>query len=378
MNKTLKSLFVFVLGALVIFFINNARHTSGVNTVNVYGWYGIIPQSVFQDFEKETGIRVIYDFYDNNDTLEAKILATNSGYDIVFPSFIPYAARQSHMDIYMEIDHKKIPNLKRINPTIIEKMHNVGGDLKYIIPFFWGTVGMAINKDIVYKAIPNVSVYSYDILFDPSKLKALSKHGVSFPEEFIDIFPQVMLYMGENPKEKSIKNLEIFRSQFKKLRQYITKFSSSTIINDLLSGNICAGIGTSDNIYRALCTSEKNSKKIRYIIPKEGGVLWMDCICITKSAPHPENAHKFINYLLRPDVCNKITESSGILVTVDETIKKFRNLNKSMPEFCPTDEDISNFLIGNPSTNASDLAFDRLATRVWSQVRLNKFEGDLQ
>lgn len=377
MNKVLKIIFLFVFGVIISFFVKSVWYADNSNSVNVYGWYGIIPFSVFKDFEKETGIRVVYDVYDNNDTLEAQLLATNKEYDVVFPSFIPYAARQSYMGAYKKIDYAKIPNVKNNNPVILNKVRAVGGNLEYIIPFFWGTIGIAINKNIVYKALPNVDVYSYNILFDPDKLEILSKYGVSFPEEFIDIFPQIMTHIGIRDTNKNIKNLKSFKQHLKQLRRYITKFSSSTIVYDLLSGNVCAGISSSDNIYRAVFSSEKNSEKIRYITPKECGVLWVDCICIPKFAPHLNNAYKLINYLFRPDICSKITEYSGILVTVDEVIKKFREKHKDNPEFCPSDQELDSFIIGKPSMTQQDMAFDKLATRIWTQIRLNNFEGEL-
>ncbi|MBQ3946021.1 MAG: spermidine/putrescine ABC transporter substrate-binding protein PotF, partial [Alphaproteobacteria bacterium] len=159
-------------------------------TVNVYGWYGIIGNEILKDFEKETGIKVIYDVYDNNDTLEAKLLATNSGYDVVFPSFIPYAARQCAMGIYAKLNEDLIPNLKNIQGAITEKFKIAGGDITRLVPMFWGTIGIAYDEEAVRTIFPEAKEVTYDMLLKPENIKKLSQYGVSFPEEYIDIFPQ--------------------------------------------------------------------------------------------------------------------------------------------------------------------------------------------
>ncbi len=373
MAKILKMITLICVCTVPFLLLRNYIHTNHKEVVNVYGWYGIIPNSVIRSFEKETNIKVIYDVYDNNDTLEAKLLATNRGYDIVFPSFIPYAARQSYMGIYKKLDYSKIPNIKNISSVFQTTLQKSQFNTDYLIPFFWGTIGIAINKDIVYKLLPNVSLDSYDIIFNPKNLKILAQHGVSFPEEFIDIFPQTMTYLDKNPHNKTQENLSSFKNLFRSIRQYITKFSSTTIINDLLTGNICIGIGSSDNVFRAMLSREQGAK-IKYILPSKGGILWIDCLCIPKTAPHLKNAYKFINFLLRPDICQQITNYSKILVTEKTTIEEFRKQYKNFPDICPNDERLGNMMIGTPSVSPSDLAFDKMAIRIWTQIRLNDFE----
>ena len=160
-----------ILSLLILFvsFTCLIKEVPKENSVNVYGWYGIISKSVLEEFEKETGIKVVYDVYDNNDTLEAKLLATNSGYDIVFPSFIPYAARQSSMGAYMKLDKTLIPNLKNIGGIVTDKFYASGADYDRLIPIFWGTTGIAYNDVLISSALPN-EVVSIDTIFNPSKV----------------------------------------------------------------------------------------------------------------------------------------------------------------------------------------------------------------
>ncbi|MDR2075084.1 MAG: extracellular solute-binding protein [Holosporales bacterium] len=361
MRKLLKGLILIVVVATVVF-LDQRSHVDDEHTLNVYGWHGIIPPSVIKNFEKETGIKVTYDVYDNNDTMEAKLIATGGVHDVVFPSFIPYAARQSHMGLFKKLNYAKLPNFCNISKSICSKIAQSGRYLDYLIPFFWGTVGVAINKEIVYEFLPNVDVNSYDIILNPENLKVLSKQGVSFPEEFTDIFPQVMVYLRRDPNTRSKENLKAFADHFKKIRKYITKFSSTTIVNDLLTENICIGIGSSDCINKAVIASKgKDGKaKIKSISLNEGGLLWVDCICIPKSARHTENAYKFINYMMRKDVCLRITRYSGIQIMTNSE----------------EEEKIKSMIFGAPSKNSDDMDFDKAATRAWTKIRLNNFEDD--
>lgn len=364
------------VAALCVFIYHTNIGGLSENIVNVYGWYGIVPRSVIKDFEKETGIKVRYDIYDNNDMLEAKLLATNSGYDVVVPSFLPYAARQVSLSVYQKMDVSKIPNIKNIIVEVDEKIQDSNGNGRYLMPFYWGTNGIAINKDVVSKILPNIDFNSYDLVLKAENLSKLSSHGVSFPEECVDIFPQTMLYLNKDPNTKNISDIKDFKNHFKKLRKYITKFSSTMIVNDLLTGDICVGIGQSDNVYKAMRMSKNIGKKIEYILPDEGGTMWIDCLAIPVSCKHFDNAHKFINYVLRPDVAAKISEYSGILVAVNGSLKNRKKEVEKYPFVFPKPDKIKKLIVSTPSRSEKDLEFDRQSTRAWSQIRLGNFNDE--
>lgn len=363
-----------ILGVICILRMDkNAKET-----VNVYGWYGIISNEILKDFEKETGIKVIYDVYDNNDSLEAKLLATNSGYDVVFPSFIPYAARQCAMGVYAKLNSNLIPNLKNIQGKITEKFSKAGGDTTRMVPMFWGTIGIAYDEEAIQNVFPESKEVTYDMLLNPEKIEKLSKYGVSFPEEYIDIFPQaaVFLNLRDNGSIKTPEKVKEYVKHFKKLRKYIKKFSSTTLIKDLLSGEVVVAIGCSDNAWRAIQSAKKLDKKIKYAIPEGYAILWIDCIGIPDKAPHKKNAHKFINYLLRPEIAAKLTNNTGILVNIPEARKYFDKEFANDMQICPQDEGmLSEMIMGNPSRNADDIRMDKMATRVWSQIRMNDFDS---
>lgn len=366
--------FLFFAGAFV--FWSNSFYKEE-KTVNVYGWYGIIPRKIFSDFEKETGIKVIYDVYDNNDSLEAKLLATNCGYDVIFPSFIPYAARQVAMGAYAKLNKDLLPNLENVDGIITQRFKESGGNTDFLVPFFWGTIGIAYESNTVKKIFPNQKIKSFDVLFEKKKIKKLSKYGVSFPEEYVDIFPQTSVFLDFPPNVKNSKNLEQHKNLFKKIRKYITKFSSTTLISDLLSGEVCIAIGSSDNAWRAMHSEQNVNKKIKYVLPEKGTMLWIDCVGIPEKAPHKKNAHLLLNYLLSPEVAVKITNHSGILVNIPKSYENFRDDIKNNTQIFPRDSDlIKNFIIGSPSTSDEDLSFDRKANELWSKIKMNSFEDN--
>ncbi len=344
--------------------------------LNVYGWYGIIPRDVISEFEKEYKIHVRYDVYDNNDVLEAKLLATNSGYDIVFPSFIPYAGRQSNLGVYARLDDGLVTSLNNISNVILEKFRNSNGNTNYLIPIFWGTVGIAIENNTLKKIIPNFNKDTYDLVLSEENIKKISEYGISFPEEFIDIFPSAMYYLELDYTKKNIDDIKKVKDYFNRIRPYISKFSSSTMINDLLMGTVCVAIGSSDNAYRAMQSSKNVGKDIRYILPKYGSMLWIDCVAIPKFAPHKKNAGKFIDFLLRPKIAARITEYSGILVTVKEAEKYYADDMKNNRNIYPDDETLKLLLVGNPSVNEKDREFDKYATRTWEQIKMNVVGGN--
>ena len=369
-----RGLIVVVLVLLSIIVFNVDRNSK--QRVNIYGWYGIISREILTNFEKETGIKVIYDVYDNNDSLEAKLLATNSGYDIVFPSFIPYAARQLNMGAYQKIDMQFVPNIENISGNITDSYRNAGGNIEYLIPIFWGTLGIAYDANILSKVFPNEKINSYDVLLNPEKIKKIAKYGVSFPEEYIDIFPQISVYLnnGTLEKAKNLASINKYINHFRLIRQYIKKFSSNTMISDLISGEVCIAIGSSDNAWRAKRSGKYVNKDIRYVIPENSGMLWIDCVGIPQKAPNKENAYKFLNYLLRPDVAAKISNYSGILVNIPDSVNSYNEKIKSDPQICPIDNKvISKLIIGTPSKNLNDVKYDKIATRAWSQIKMGIF-----
>lgn len=272
--------------------------------LNVYNWYGLIPTTVLRQFEAETGIQVRYDLYDNNEILETKLLAGKSGYDLVFPSASPYIERQIRAGVFQKLDKSKLTNLHHLDPAIAEQMESVDPGLTYSIPYYWGTIGFAYVEEIILARMPEAPVTSYRMLFDPNVVEKFNSCGVTILEEAIDVYPALLAYLQINPQSSDPNDLEKAQHQFMKVRPSITRFSGQRFVSELVSGETCLAQAWSGDALQAQSQAKEAKRKttIRYVVPIEGGTLWIDGICIPKDAPHPKNAYIFINFLMRPEI----------------------------------------------------------------------------
>lgn len=275
--------------------------------LNVYNWYGMIPASILHQFEAETGIHVRYDLYDNNEVLEAKLLAGRSGYDIVFPSASPYIERQIRAGAFQKLDKLKLQNLHHLDPEIALCMETVDPGLTYSIPFFWGTFGFAYVEEAILARMPDAPVNSYRMLFDPNVVSKLKPCGVTLLEEAVDVYPAIMTFLGLDPQSSDLKDLEAAQEQLLKIRPSVSRFLGQRFASELVSGEVCLAQAWSGDVQVAEEQAKELNRTIRYVVPEEGGTLWIDAICIPKDAPHPQNAYIFIDFLLRPDVSAAIT-----------------------------------------------------------------------
>jgi putrescine transport system substrate-binding protein len=339
--------------------------------VNVYDWYGLFPKDVIRDFEKETGIKVRYDVYDSNEVLEAKLMATNSGYDVVFPSASPYVARQIQGGVYQKINKAKLSNLKNLNPQIVKEMKIIDPQMDYALPYYWGSLGILMDLRKVSELIANPKSLGYKLILDPENMKKLSACGVSFLEEAIDVFPAVLRYLGKDGNSQKVEDLEKTFAILMNVRPFIRRFSSSRFINDIAMGDVCLAQAWSGESLRAQELGRLLGREIIYYIPKEGSSLWIDCIAIPEGAPHPNNAHIFINFILRPDISARITNSNKIPTVIVDGYKLVEKEIRENQTIFPPKEILENLFIDKPLLTPEAQDFDRKRTRYWARVRLN-------
>lgn len=337
--------------------------------VNVYDWYGMLPRSVLKQFEEETGIKVWYDVYDDNDMLEAKLLASNCGYDVIFPSISPYAARHIKAGLYQPLNKEKIPNLENaISPFILKEMKSCDPHMTYCIPYYWGTLGILYDADVVeplakqYRFNPSL-LESYDLIFNASWLKHVHHLGVSLLAESVDVFPAALRYMGISPHSQDKEHLEKAFQKLMKIRPFIKRFSGNRFVQDILLGDVCIAQAWSGEAMKAIQLGSKMDRRLVYVTPKEGSSLWIDGIAIPKGAPHPEAAHKFINFLLRPDISAQLMAATLIPTSVASSYSLISAQLKNTI-FPKKDKNLSL----DPAQLDTD--FERERTRLWARVRL--------
>ena len=335
--------------------------------LNVYNWSDYIGETTVDDFQKTTGITVRYDVYDSNETLEAKLMAGNTGYDVVVPSG-SFLGRQIQAGIYQKIDKSKLANYKNLDPQILEALAGFDPGNEYAVPYFWGTVGIGFNIDKVKERLgDNAPVDSLDLLFKPENAAKLQDCGIAMLDAPSDMFQTVLKYMGKDPHTSSEADYAEAAALFATIRPFVKYFHSSQYINDLANGELCAVIGWSGDVFIAASRAEEagNNVHVDYRIPKEGSLLWVDSLAIPKDAKNVDNALKFIDYLNDPQVAangvNYVSYASPNLAALDLVNPDIKN----NPSIYPTPEVKKNLF---PDMQVGP-ELERLRTRTWTAIK---------
>ncbi|HML08512.1 MAG TPA: polyamine ABC transporter substrate-binding protein [Xanthobacteraceae bacterium] len=281
--------------------------------VNVYNWSDYIDPTVLENFSKATGIKVRYDTFDSNDTLEAKLLAGRSGYDVVVPTGY-FLARQISAGVFQKLDKSRLPNLVNVWPEIARRLADYDPGNQYAVNYMWGTTGIGYNvKDarniLGPSALAESLLDSWNDVFAPERIARFKDCGIHMLDSSDDIMPAALHYLRLDPNSSDPGDLEKAADVLTRIRPYIRKFHSSEYLNALASGEICLVVGFSGDIKQAQrrAAQAKGGVAIAYSIPREGAQLWFDNFAIPKDAPDVAEAHEFIDYLLRPEVAAKNT-----------------------------------------------------------------------
>jgi putrescine transport system substrate-binding protein len=278
--------------------------------LNVYNWSDYISEDAIKNFEKETGIKVRYDNFDNNEIVHAKLVAGRTGYDIVVPSS-NWAKLQIDGGLLRKIDKAQLSNYKFLDPELQAQLARLDPGNDYMVNWLWGYTTVGINVDKVKAALGDLPMPEnvWDLVFNPKYVSRLKSCGVSFLDSATEVVPAALHFLGKPPFSKNVADYAAAAQVLKAVRPYITVFSSSGYINDMANGSICVALGWSGdiNIARQRAIDGKTGNNIQALIPKNGGLLFFDVMVIPADAAHPGNAHKFINYILRPEVHASLT-----------------------------------------------------------------------
>jgi putrescine transport system substrate-binding protein len=333
--------------------------------VNVYNWSDYIAEDTLKAFEKETGIRVRYDNYDNNEIVHAKLVAGKSGYDVVVPSSY-WAKLQADGGLLRKIDKSKVPNLKNLDADVEAILARLDPGNQFMVDWLWGFTTVGINVDKVKAALGGTPMPDnvWDLVFKPEYMAKLKSCGVSYLDSPTDIVPAALHYLGKPPFSRNIADYQGVPDLLKKVRPYITVFSSSGYINDMANGSICLALGWSGdiNIARQRAIDGKTGNKIEALIPRTGGVLFFDTMVIPVDAPHPDNAHKFINYILKPEVHAALTNKVFYANPNREARKFVKPEVANNPTVYPPDADMKRMALPEAVTNDIRRTMTRIYT----------------
>jgi putrescine transport system substrate-binding protein len=339
-------------------------------TVNFYNWSNYMAPGVLEDFTKETGIKVVYDTFDANETLETRLLAGKSGYDVVVPTAY-FLQRQIKANIFQKLDKSKLPNLANAWPVVTKQLAIYDPGNQFAANYMWGTTGIGYNVKMAQKILgPDAKIDSWDIVFKPENLAKFRDCGVHMLDSADDIFPAALSYLKLDPNSTKQSDLEKAADLITKVRPYVRKFHSSEYLSALATGEICLVVGWSGDVMqaRSRAAEAKSDVEIGYTIPKEGAQMFFDNLAIPADAQHVAEAYELINYLYRPEVAAKnsdfLSYANGNLASqklVDPKILNDKNIY-------PDDATLAKLFV----ITARDPATQRIINRLWTMVKTGR------
>jgi putrescine transport system substrate-binding protein len=349
------------LGALLIAAPALAQEEA---VLNVYNWSDYIAEDTIANFEAATGIKVNYDVYDNNEIVDAKLLAGSSGYDIVVPSG-SFLERQIKAGLILPLDKSKLTNIGNLDPAVMATAAGQDPDNAHGVPYMINTIGYGYNVAKVKEALGDAApVDSWDLIFKPEFAQKLQGCGIALLDSPSEVVGIALHYLGLDPNSESEEDLKKAEELITSVKPYIRYFHSSQYIDDLGNGEICVALGYSGDIFIA-SDNAADGVEVQYVIPKEGAGSLFDFLAIPADAPHPDNAHKFINYILQPEVVAAITNyvfyanpNLPSLEFVDEEVK-------SNPGIYPSAETTAKSFV----MRAHSPEFEEVLTRTWTRIK---------
>jgi putrescine transport system substrate-binding protein len=345
--------------------------TSGADAekvVNVYNWSDYIDPSVVTDFQKEYGIKVNYDVFDSNEVLETKLLTGHTNYDVVVPSGA-FLARQIQAGVYQKLNRAQLPNWKDLDPEVAKKASQYDDGNAYAVDYMWITSGPGYNVDKIKQRMPDAPVDSWRMLYDPAVVSKFADCGVSLLDAPTEVISTVLIYLGKDPNSTSTEDMLAVEKVLMAIRPYVRYVHSSRYIDDLANGETCLALGWSGDVKQARDRAKDAGKgiDIGYHIPKEGAVSNYDMLAIPADAPHPNNAHLFINYLMRPEIAarntNLVKYANG-----DTATPAIKEDIRNDPGVYPP-PDVLAKLHPEPMRTPD---FTRVLTRMWTRFKTGK------
>jgi putrescine transport system substrate-binding protein len=356
----------FIHSIVAAVLLMGAAHAADDPVINIYSWTDYIAPELLSEFEQEFGIRVNYDTYESSEIVDSKLLAGGTGYDVIIHS-AQLVGRLLPIGLFEELDFSKIPNAHYIDPKIAALTNGYDPGNIHNIPYMWGSVGYAYNIDMIKARMPDAPIGSGDMVFKPEILSKFADCGVSFLDSPDDVLPMALAYLGHDINSVDPAHLDEVEALLKGVRPYIKYFSSTKMIQDLPNSEVCLSMSWSGDYAQAEQRGiEANLDiKLAYAVPETGGPLWLDVLVIPKDAPHTDNAHIFLNFIMRPENMARI---SNLTFYANGNLASKAFLNPEVinnPSVYPPD-DIMSILKARAILNPKE---QRLRTRLWTRFK---------
>ena len=346
-----------------------AVDTGEEKVLNVYNWSDYIAPTVLEGFTRETGIKVNYDVFDSNEVLETKLLAGSTGYDIVVPS-ASFLERQIKAGVFQKLDKSLLPNLKNLDPEITQRisLHDPGNE--HAVNYLWGTSGVGFNVAKIKERMPDAPVDSFAMFYDPKVVSKFKDCGVTLLDAPSEIVGTVLIWLGKDANSEKPEDLAAAEKVLMAIRPYVKYVNSSKYIEDLANGEVCLSLGWSGDVLQSRDRAKEAGKgiEIKYLIPKEGAVMFFDMLAIPADAKRPKNAHLFIDYLLRPEIAaknsvfvNYANSNAASWPLVSESVRNDRGVYPS--------EEVKPKLVPDLAETPQ---FTRQLTRTWTRFKTGK------
>jgi putrescine transport system substrate-binding protein len=339
--------------------------------LNVYNWTDYIDPSAIERFQAETGIRLRYDVFDSLETLEGKLSAGRSGYDVVVPTNEPTLSRLVRAGALLPLDRSRIPNWQNLDPALMQRVETSDPGNRHGVIYLWGTIGLGLRADRVRELAPDAPLDSLALLMDPRHASRLASCGIAVMDSATDVLPSVLRYLGRSPDSMEAADLRAAEQALLAIRPHVRSIPpSASVLDALAAGEVCVGFTYSGDVIQAAARAReaKADFTISYVAPKEGAQLWFDMLAIPADAPNPEAAHAFINFLLQPQVMagitNQVRYPNAVPAARPMVVPEVRDDPNVYP---PAERIAQTFTVSSPEAQQ-----ERTRARLWSRFKARR------
>lgn len=335
--------------------------------LNIYSWDAYFGSATVAAFEKETGIKVSYDIFDSNDIVETKMLTGKSGYDLVTVNLSPHFVRQVPVGVWAKLDKSRLTNIGNIDPAALERGAAADPANEHNVPWMWGTTGVGYNVDKIKEIMPDAPVDSLRMVFDPEIVSKFASCGVGMLDDADQILGLALIYLGLNPDTEDQAELDKAVDVITKVRPYVRQFHSSSYVSGLADGDLCLAIGFSGDMLIATRRAKETGKpfSIAYRLSKEGNLVWTDVMAISSDAPHPEAAHAFIDFVMRPEIAAAAATETGFSTANKAALSQLDPGLRGNPDLYPSADAQKRLHLPKPLSQKAQ----RLWTQAWEHAK---------